>query len=83
MLRVKQDITVRISRGSIPYDLHVPKGTPVHRRRDGRGAFVYSADFSSFIRAGTVEMHDAKRYGVPIDADSVEDDSEQVRQRER
>ncbi len=72
-MKTKHDVEVTWQHGTIPYTMIVPAGTPVRfagfHNKDGP---VYSAkNLRSFLKPGSVEMHDAVYYGICIDAKDV------------
>ena len=73
-----KDVTIKYQHGSIPWEVLVPKGTPVSLAgyKDAHGKDVYwAADLASFLKKGSIQMHDATYHGLIISADDVEEKS--------
>lgn len=75
MKRTIRDVVVRYRHGVIPYEVTVPKGTPVRPAGfwvEGKPAY-WAENLGSFLNRNSIEMHDATHYGLVIPEDEVEE----------
>ena len=76
-LRTKHDVDVTWQHGAIPHTVKVPAGTPVRQAgyNNQDGPVYWAENLRSFLKPGSIEMHDAIHYGVCIEAKDVHETS--------
>lgn len=73
--RLKHDLHITFKRGQLSWELDLPKGLAVAKRKTGTGEpyYIVSNYPYSIFPKGSFLRHDATTYGVSVNADDVEE----------